>query len=74
MYININKYGCVLGYMPAEFANVASDWRSNVPYTLDSNQRISYQQPNQAPTLSNNTDRFGHSANDRHRLLVGIGI
>lgn len=62
-----------LGYMPTEFTSVPPDWRSNVPYTLDSNQRISYQQPNQIPPLTNNTERFGHSANDRHKLLVGIG-
>lgn len=63
----------ITGFMPAELANIGPDWKSSVPHTLDSTQRISYQAPHQPAPLSNNTVRFGCSADDRHRLLVGIG-
>ncbi|XP_067944381.1 uncharacterized protein [Watersipora subatra] len=60
------------GHLPSELANVPLDWKSSVPYTIDSAQRISYQTPNQPRALSNKTDRFGHSGHDRHKLLLGI--
>ena len=60
------------GYMPSEFADIPMDWKSKVPYTIDSAHRISYQKPNQARVLGNNTKRFGESGHDRHKLLVGI--
>lgn len=63
----------LLGHMPSDLVDVPLDWKCGVPYTLDSNQRISYQQPNQPAALANKTDRFGHSADDRHKLLVGVG-
>ena len=58
--------------MPAEYTDVPKDWKSSVPYTLDSAQRISYQKPNQPKALNNKIDRFGHSGHDRHKILVGI--
>lgn len=60
------------GYRPPEAAgSLLRDPAEEVPYTLDSLQRYSYRQPNQADALRIGTTRYSHSGADRHRLLVG---
>ncbi|CAH1778395.1 unnamed protein product [Owenia fusiformis] len=55
--------GIPQGFQVKEAFDVKDDWRSNVPYTLDSCKRWSYQKPNQQAILKENTTRYGCNKN-----------
>jgi hypothetical protein len=48
------------------------DWKSRIPYTIDSSSRDAYQEPVQQPELRNKTKRYASNAK-KHISASGIG-
>ncbi|XP_013421037.1 testis-expressed protein 26 [Lingula anatina] len=62
--------GIPQGFQMKNAFDVSKDWKSQVPFTLDSSTRYSYQQPNQQPELQGNTSRYGCN---RNKLVPASG-
>ncbi|ELT93374.1 hypothetical protein CAPTEDRAFT_212919 [Capitella teleta] len=67
-----NDYlGIPQGYQMDEAFGPQDDWKSRIPYTLDSSTRETYQEPHQQPELKNETKRYA-SNSKKHITASGI--
>ena len=63
----------VTGYPVSKlFKITAPDWKSDVPFTLDSDIRLNFTKPVQQEELKNPVGRYT-SNRDKHKIPKGIG-